>query len=135
MKLMLDTNTCIALIKRKQPHVLQRFNDHQVGDIGISAVTLAELRYGVAKSLHQDKNQAALNEFLLPLEVAPFDEAATAIYGTLRTALEKQGTPIGSLDTMIAAHALSLNATLVTNNMKEFNRVVGLTVIDWVGSN
>ena len=130
MKLMLDTNTCIALIKRKPAHALQKFSEYQVGDIGISAVTLAELHYGISKSQHQAKNQAALDEFMLPLEVAAFDERATAVYGVLRAALEKQGTPIGPLDTMIAAHALSLGVTLVTNNTREFNRVPELTVVD-----
>jgi tRNA(fMet)-specific endonuclease VapC len=119
MKLMLDTHTCIALIKRKPVNALQKFNEYRVGDIGISAVTLAELRYGVSKSQHQAKNQAALDEFMLPLEVAAFDERATIIYGELRATLEKQGTPIGTLDTMIAAHALSLGVTLVTNNTRE----------------
>ncbi|MCE9633604.1 MAG: type II toxin-antitoxin system VapC family toxin [Methylophilales bacterium] len=132
MKLMLDTNTCIAIIKRKPVQVLQKFSEYQVGDIGVSSVTLAELRYGVAKSQHQAKNQSALDEFMLPLEVAPFDEQATSAYGVLRAALEKQGTPIGPLDTMIAAHALSLGVTLVTNNTREFDRVAGLAVVDWV---
>jgi tRNA(fMet)-specific endonuclease VapC len=132
MKLMLDTNTCIALIKRKPVHVLQKFSEYQVGDIGVSAVTLAELRYGVAKSQHQARNQAALDEFMLPLEIAAFDEQATTTYGVLRAALEKQGTPIDPLDTMIAAHALSLGVTLVTNNTREFNRVLGLKVVDWL---
>src|SRR5450830_865444 len=126
MKLMLDTNICIAIIKQKPKDILQKFSDYQVGDICISSVTLAELRYGVAKSQYQEKNQAALDEFILPLEVASFDEAAAQYYGTLRATLEKQGTPIGSLDTMIGAHALSLNVTLVTNNTREFDRVAGL---------
>jgi len=90
------------------------------------------LRYGVAKSQYQEKNEAALNEFILPLEVVDFDEPATLYYGTLRAMLEKQGTPIGSLDMMIAAHALSLNVCLVTNNTKEFNRVLGLKLLDWI---
>lgn len=132
MRLMLDTNTCIALIKRKPVNALQKFNEYQVGDIGISAVTLAELRYGVSKSQHQARNRAALDEFMLPLEVAAFDEQATVAYGVLRAALEKQGTPIGPLDTMIAAHALSLGVPLVTNNTWEFNRVPELTVVDWI---
>lgn len=132
MKLMLDTNTCIALIKRKPVHALQQFNEYQIGDIGISAVTLAELRYGVSKSQHQAKNHAALEEFILPLELAVFDEEATAAYGIVRAALEKQGTPIGSLDTMIAAHALSLGVTLVTNNTREFERVAKLKIVDWI---
>jgi tRNA(fMet)-specific endonuclease VapC len=132
MKLMLDTNTCIALIKRKPIHILQKFSEYQVGDIGISAVSLAELRYGVSKSQHQARNQAALDEFILALEIAAFDEQATVAYGVLRAALEKEGTPIGPLDTMIGAHALSLGVTLVTNNTREFNRVLGLTVVDWI---
>lgn len=132
MRLMLDTNTCIALIKRKPVNALQKFNEYQVGDIGISAVTLAELRYGVSKSQHQARNRAALDEFMLPLEVAAFDEQATVAYGVLRAALEKQGTPIGPLDTMIAAHALSLGVPLVTNNTREFNRVPELTIVDWI---
>jgi tRNA(fMet)-specific endonuclease VapC len=132
MKLMLDTNICIAIIKQKPADILQKFSAYQVGDICISSVTLAELRYGVAKSQYQEKNQAALDEFILPLEVAHFDEAAALVYGALRASLEKKGTPIGALDTMIGAHALSLSLTLVTNNTKEFNRIVGLTVIDWI---
>lgn len=132
MKLMLDTNICIAIIKQKPADILEKFNAYQVGDICISSVTLAELRYGVAKSQFQEKNQAALDEFILPLEVVGFDEAAALVYGALRVSLEKKGTPIGALDTMIGAHALSMNLTLATNNTKEFNRVVGLKVIDWI---
>lgn len=132
MKLMLDTNTCIALIKRKPIHALQKFSEYQVGDIGISTITLAELRYGVSKSQHQAKNQAALDAFTFPLEIAAFDEQATVAYGELRASLEKKGTPIGPLDTMIAAHALSLDVVLVTNNTREFNRVPELKVVDWI---
>ena len=132
MKLMLDTNTCIAIIRRKLPQVLQRFNAYTMGDIGISWVTMAELEFGIAKSRQQAKNQAALDEFLLPLEVATLDARAARVYGNLRAALEKTGTPIGSLDTLIAAHALSLGVTLVTNNTREFVRVQGLTVVDWL---
>ena len=132
MKLMLDTNICIAIIKQKPKDILQKFSDYQVGDICISSVTLAELRYGVAKSQYQEKNQAALDEFILPLEVANFDEDAALYYGTLRATLQKQGTPVGSFDTMIGAHALSLNVVLVTNNTREFNRIAGLKLIDWI---
>jgi len=97
----------------------------------ISAVTLAKLRYGVAKSRYREKNAKALDEFILPPEVLPFNEAATKSYGEIRAALEKAGTPIGAMDLMIAAHAASLNMTLVTNNPKEFNRVSKLEVVDW----
>ena len=132
MKLMLDTNICIAIIKQRPKDILQKFSAYQVGDICISSITLAELCYGVAKSQHQEKNQVALDEFILPLEVAAFEHTAALFYGGLRTTLEEQGTPIGPLDTMIGAHALSLNLTLVTNNTKEFNRIPGLKVIDWI---
>ncbi|MEZ4599145.1 MAG: type II toxin-antitoxin system VapC family toxin [Syntrophotaleaceae bacterium] len=128
---MLDTNICIYLIKQKPPEVLKRFLEYQVGDIAISSITLAELRYGVAKSHYREKNAKALDEFIIPLEILPFDEEATRAYGEIRAALEKAGTPIGSMDLLIAAHAASLDATLVTNNTKEFIRVPGLRVEDW----
>ena len=134
MKLMLDTNTCIAIIKRKLPQVLKRFNEYTVGDICISWVTLAELEFGVAKSQQQDKNQAALDEFILPLEIANFDYGVARVYGRVRAVLEKKGTPIGAWDTLIGAHALSLGVTLVTNNTREFSRIKGLTVVDWLDS-
>lgn len=128
---MLDTNICIYIIKQKPPEVLKRFLEYQVGDIAISAITLAELRYGVAKSHYREKNAKALDELIIPLEILPFDEEATRSYGEIRAALEKAGTPIGSMDLLIAAHAVSLGVTLATNNTKEFNRVSGLTVVDW----
>lgn len=131
MRLMLDTNICIALIKQKPANVVRRFNDYLVGDICISSVTLAELRYGVAKSQFQQKNQHALDDFMMPLEVAFFDEAAANMYGVLRASLEKKGTPIGAMDLMIGAHALSENLTIVTNNVREFNRIPNLVVVDW----
>ena len=134
MKVMLDTNTCIAIIKRKPPQALQRFNDYKVGEIGISWVTLAELEFGVAKSQHQEKNQAALDEFVLPLEIADSNRETARVYGRVRAALEKKGTPIGSLDMLIGAHALSLGVTLATNNTREFSRIRGLSVVDWSGS-
>ena len=134
MKVMLDTNTCIAIIKRQPPQALQRFNAYKVGEIGISWVTLAELEFGVANSQHLEKNQAALDEFVLPLEIEGFDREAARVYGRVRATLEKKGTPIGSLDMMIGAHALSLGVTLATNNTREFSRIKGLTVVDWLGS-
>ena len=132
MKVMLDTNTCIAIIRRNSPRVLKRFNTYKVGEIGISWITLAELEFGVAKSQHQEKNQAALDQFVLPLEIASFDHEAAKVYGQLRATLEKKGTPIGALDTMIGAHALALGLTLATNDTREFSRIKGLTVVDWL---
>lgn len=132
MKVMLDTNICIALIRRKPPQVLKRFAAYKVGDIGISWVTLAELEFGVAKSRHREENQAALDEFVLPLEIASLDREVARVYGQVRATLEKKGTPIGALDMMIGAHALALGATLATNNTREFARISGLTVVDWL---
>jgi tRNA(fMet)-specific endonuclease VapC len=128
---MLDTNICIYIIKQKPPAVLEHFREYQVGDIAISSITLAELRYGVAKSHYREKNAKALDEFILPLEILPFDEEATRAYGEIRAALEKAGTPIGSMDLLIAAHAASLGVALVTNNTREFSRVPDLILADW----
>lgn len=132
MKLMLDTNICIYIIKQQPESVLRRFLDYQVGDIGISAITLSELRYGVAKSKHREKNTKALDEFLIPLEILPFDEDAALACGEIRSSLEKAGTPIGAMDLLIASHAVSQGVTLITNNLREFSRVPGLAVVDWV---
>jgi len=132
MRFMLDTDSCIALIKRKPASVLRRLTVLAPGEAGISAVTLAELRYGVAKSSKRETNGQALDEFLLPLEVADFDEPAAEIYGAVRAALEKAGTPIGPLDTQIGAHAISLGAALVSHNVREFRRIPGLTIVDWL---
>jgi tRNA(fMet)-specific endonuclease VapC len=132
MKLMLDTNICIYIIKQQPANVLKRFLEYQPGDIGISAITLSELRYGVAKSRQVEKNARALDEFIVPLEVLPYGEEAALAYGAIRTHLERAGTPIGSMDMLIAAHAVSSGVTLVTNNTREFMRVPGLTVVDWV---
>ncbi len=131
MKYMLDTNICIYLIKHKPPKVLKHFRSHAVGDIGMSSIALAELRYGVSKSQHVEKNRQALDEFILPLELADFDEQAAAAYGTVRAGLEKAGRPIGSMDMMIGSHALALGATLVTNNTREFRQIPDLKVVDW----
>jgi tRNA(fMet)-specific endonuclease VapC len=128
---MLDTNMCIYLIRRRSPQVLEHFQRLTIGDIGISTVTLAELHYGAVKSQFPERNQQALEVFILPLEVVPFDAAAAAAYGPVRAALERQGTPIGAMDMLIAAHALSLRLTLVTNNTREFARVQGLSVENW----
>jgi tRNA(fMet)-specific endonuclease VapC len=131
MRFMLDTNTCIFLIRRKHPRLLQSIVSCNPGDLGVSVVTLAELEYGVAKSNQLDRNRNALAEFLLPLEIAPFDEMAARSYGIVRAHLESKGTPIGSLDTLIGAHALSRGITLITNNTREFKRIPQLQVADW----
>jgi tRNA(fMet)-specific endonuclease VapC len=127
---MLDTNICIYLINHRPAHVRHRFEAHPIGDIGISVITACELAYGVAKS-DSARNRAALEAFLLPLDIAPFDEAAVWKYAILRAELERSGAPIGSLDTQIAAHALALDCTLVTNNTREFARIGGLRAENW----
>ena len=131
--ILLDTNICIHVINAKPPGVLARFRQHRMGEIGICSVVAAELAYGVAKS-GSTRNREALEMFLAPLVVLPFDQAAFWVYGDLRAELERQGTPIGALDTMIAAHALSQQSTLVTNNTREFARVSGLSLENWVES-
>lgn len=132
MKVMLDTNTCIYIIKRRPQSVLERFQSFPVGDIGISSITLAELEYGAAKSAQPRKNREALEQFVSPLSVAAFDRGATEAYGRIRAALERRGLPIGSMDMLIAAHAVSLGVNLVTNNEREFRRVSGLRVENWI---
>jgi tRNA(fMet)-specific endonuclease VapC len=132
MKWMLDTDTCIALIKRQPPNLIKRLQAKAVGDVGISSITLAELRFGASKSARRQQNQAALDQFLLPLDIAAFDELAADSYGDVRAELESNGTPIGPLDTLIAGHGLSLNVVLVTHNMREFRRITGLRIDDWL---
>lgn len=132
MKFLLDTDICIYLIKKKPVEVLQKFREYPVGDIGLSSITLAELKYGVQKSKQSSRNARALEKFLIPLSISEFDYKAANAYGKVRAELESQGTPIGPLDTLIAAHALSLNLTLITNNTREFSRVSGLKVTNWV---
>lgn len=134
MKWMLDTNTCIVIIRRHPEATLRRLRGKQIGQVGISSITLAELEFGAAKSQRAEQAQAALAEFLLPLVIAPFDEAAAAAYGALRAALESVGKPIGPLDTLIAAHSLAVGSVLVTSNAREFRRVPGLVIEDWTRS-
>ncbi len=129
--ILLDTNICIYIINAKPPAVLARFRQYRLGDIGLCSVVAAELAFGVAKS-GSVRNRQALEMFLAPLTILPFDAAAVWVYGDLRADLERRGTPIGSLDTMIAAHALSQQAMLVTNNTREFVKVPGLQLDNWV---
>ena len=129
--ILLDTNICIHVINAKPPAVLERFRQYRMGEVGLCSVVAAELAYGVAKS-GSARNRQALEMFLAPLIILPFDDEAVWAYGNLRAELERKGTPIGALDTMIAAHALSQQSTLVTNNTREFARVPGLALENWV---
>ncbi len=128
--ILLDTNICTYIINAKPPGVFAHFERHRLGDVVVSSVVASELAYGVAKS-RSGTNRQALEMFLAPLEVLPFDERAVWVYGDLRAELERDGRSIGALDTMIAAHALSLDATLVTNNVREFSRVPRLNLENW----
>ena len=132
MKYMLDTNMCIYLIKRKPHQVLEKFQTLSAGDISLSTVTVAELQYGIAKSQRPQQNHTALDLFLAPLAIVDFDSAAARQYGQIRAELEQMGTPIGAYDLLIAGHARSLNATLVTNNTREFARVSDLKTENWI---
>jgi tRNA(fMet)-specific endonuclease VapC len=129
--ILLDTNICIHIINARPAAVLERFRQYRMGEIGVCSVVAAELAYGVIKS-GSSRNRQALEMFLAPLIILSFDEAAIWAYGELRAELERRGTPIGSLDTMIAAHALSEKAPLVTNNTREFARVPGLRLENWL---
>ena len=116
----------------KRPlEIIQKFKQFDIGEIGVSTITVSELQYGVCKSKNNKLNKQRLEEFLSPLEILPYDEMAAIIYGEIRLQLEKGGLPIGPLDLMIAAHSLSKNLVLVTNNEKEFKRVKSLKVNNW----
>lgn len=127
---LLDTNICIYIINHRPPGVFEHFSGLQPGQAGISSITQAELDFGVAKS-GSKRNRAALDKFLLPLDIHAFDAEAARVYGNLRAHLEAEGTPIGAMDTLIAAHALTLGHVLVTNNTREFQRVPDLSLQNW----
>lgn len=132
MRYMLDTNICIYVIKHKPESVFRKLKKIKPEDVCISSITYAELAYGVEKSSQPERNRLALSMMLSSIEIVAFDDAAADEYGEIRAGLERKGTPIGSLDMLIAAHARSLGCTLVTNNTKEFCRVEGLEVVNWV---
>lgn len=129
--ILLDTNICIYIINQKPPAVLERFKKFATGEIAISSVVAAELAFGVEKT-SSARNKEALNLFLAPLSILPFDAGCIWTYASLRAQLEKTGRSIGALDTMIAAQALAMDLPLVTNNQKEFSRVPGLRLENWV---
>jgi tRNA(fMet)-specific endonuclease VapC len=132
MRFLLDTNICIYIIKRKPPQVFEKFRDLSPADVGISSITVAELEYGAYKSQRVEQNRVALSQFLIPLEIVPFDERATQAYGQIRSELEMKGIVIGSMDMLIASQAIALGLTLVTNNVKELSRIPGLICENWI---
>ncbi len=131
MKYMIDTNICIYIIKQKPQNVIRRFRESKISEIGVSSITLSELEYGVMKSAKPEQNRIALAQFIAPIEILSYDDTAAQHYGEIRAYLERQGTPIGSLDMLIAAHALSLKSILITNNETEFKRVSNLKIKNW----
>ena len=134
MRYMLDTNICIYAIKHKPREVIERLKEHNTSEICISSVTYAELIRGVEKSKAVDKNRTALTLLLTDIEILPFDVSEAEGYGEIRAELERKGTLIDPLDMMIAGHARSLGYTVVTNNIKEFERIDGLRLENWVDS-
>ena len=136
MAYLLDTDTCICMINRRPGYegILGRMGGLRYGDVLLSTITLAELRYGVAKSGHRERNRDRLEMFLARFEERDFDASASRAYGSIRAQLEAAGTPIGPLDTLLAAHALSLGAIMVTNNVREFSRVTGLALENWAAA-
>lgn len=130
MKYLLDTNICIYVINDHPAGVLQRFRKHDVGDIAVSSITVGELAYGIEKT-QSKKNERALRQFLIPLEVIEFGHDDGVMAGKVRAALDLKGSPIGPYDVLIAAHAKARGLTLVTNNEREFSRVPGLRVENW----
>jgi len=132
MRYLLDTDTCIYIIKKQPVEVFNRLKKCSIGDVAVSSITVAELEYGAAKSSRPDQNRNALLAFLSPFEILPFDDQAAIHYGDIRSHLEKTGKIIGSMDMMIAAHARSIPLILVTNNSHEFARVPDLRMENWV---
>ncbi len=131
MRYLIDTNICIYIMNSRPPEVLQRFRRINPGDIAISSITVSELQYGVCKSSRRKENRQRLEDFLFPFDILPYDEKAAEEYGRIRSDLERTGQTIGSLDMLIAAHALSRELILITNNTGEFSRIERLRVENW----
>ena len=131
VEFLLDTNACIAIMNQRPAGVRRRLESYPVAATAISVVSRFELQYGVLRSARVAQNQQTLNAFLAYLQVFPFSGAQADEAAAVRVELERLGTPIGPFDTLIAAHARSLDITLVTHNTREFARVSGLAVVDW----
>jgi len=131
---LLDTNICIYIIKQKPQHVLDTLMRIDFNDIAISTITLAELEYGVEKSLHKEKNKIALLEFLSVFQIIEFNDKDAIEYGKIRADLERCGQPVGAKDMLIAAQARARDYILVSNNTKEFERITQLKFENWVKS-
>ena len=131
MKYLIDTNICIYIMNKRPVAVIKKFKQFELGEIGISTITVSDLQYGIVKSKYRKKNEFRLEEFLTPLEILTYDQTAARVYGDIRFQLEKLGKPIGPLDLLIAAQAISQDLVLITNNDKEFKRIKKLKVENW----
>ncbi len=129
---LLDTNTCIYFLNRASEKVVQQFKELSPSQIKLPSITVAELYYGAEKSKFKAKNQAKVKRFVSTFEIVSFDEKACTAYAKIRHNLERSGTPIGPMDLLIASIGLAYNFTVVTNNIKEFKRVKGLKLQNWV---
>ncbi len=132
MKYILDTDICIGFIRKRNSRLVHKLTDLAGGDAGVSSITVAELEFGANKSERAEQNRQALYQFLIPLLIVEFDYQAAVLYGEIRANLERSGKPSGGFDLLIAAQALSLDVTLVTNNVKEFSRVPKLRIENWL---
>ncbi|MBW2341516.1 MAG: type II toxin-antitoxin system VapC family toxin [Deltaproteobacteria bacterium] len=132
MRYMLDTDTCITLIKNRPEAMRVQLSRLSPDEVGISSIVTAELWFGVALSQKKKQNQAALKDFLDYATILDWPYKACPIYGQIRAGLQKKGTPIGAMDMLIASHALLLDAVLVTNNTKEFGRIPDLKIENWL---
>ena len=131
MRYLLDTNVCVDYLTGRHPPVIARVQAASPADMGVSSVVVAELRYGADKSKHKKRNHDLLDALLAEIRCLDFNAGAARAFGRIRAALEKRGESIGPYDTMIAAHALDLDGVLVTDNVKEFERVKGLRLENW----
>ena len=128
---MLDTNICIYIMKNKPEHIREKLRTYNLGDVYLSSIVVSELYYGAYKSEQVERNLVALEYFLKPFNIIDYDLRASIEYGKIRGTLEKAGKAIGGIDMLIAAHARSLDFTLVTNNTKEFERIENLVIDNW----
>ncbi|WP_184744315.1 type II toxin-antitoxin system tRNA(fMet)-specific endonuclease VapC [Spirochaeta isovalerica] len=129
---LLDTNICIYLMKNKYPHLQAKVEEKPISSLALSSVTLAELEYGISKSKYPEKNKDLLYGFISPFDIVSFSELDAENFGYIRAILERSGTPIGPYDLQIAAQCLTRNLCLITNNVKEFERVPNLKIENWI---
>lgn len=132
LRYLLDTNLCIYIARRRPPEVQARFAALEPGEVGMSVITFGELRHGAAKSQRPEEAGRTIEALVRLIPALPLDAAAGECYGAVRAALERAGTPIGGNDLWIAAHALALGVTLVSNNTRELERVPGLVLENWI---